>query len=252
MVKTKEIDVKDIPKSLQDIKLGNLIAIGRAGKDEDAMMYAAFKYLLGLNREFVDGLAYKDAQYLYGLMNTACENLPEERLTFDLEVDGKIVRYGRIPNLMNITTGEMKDLDKALQDILKEDTDFSAAYKLMKVLYRPIVTEVKGLYSIVPYSEVVKTDKSIFLNAPSDVYISGKGFFLNLKNELIICTQKYIKEAEAVIKAGSNKKSSKKDGDGLATLTTLLEGISSNGKQLRLYHLSSLLPSWQSTRIGKR
>lgn len=256
MVKTKEIDLDSIPTSLRDIKLNSLIALGNINKeDEDALLYGAFKYILGIEEVFVDGIKDADVERLYSLMDEAMKKLPAERMTFDLTIkngdEEKVVKYGRIPNLMNATMGEVKDLDKALVALLKKDSNLLSAYDLMKVLYRPVVDEVNGLYSIVPYSEVANTPKSVFLNAPADAYLHGKAFFLNLKSELLLCTQRYIQKAKAEIQITATTNGSKKNTDGLDTLTTLLKEMSLSGIKSPRYDLSRFwisLPLMQTER----
>jgi hypothetical protein len=92
------------------------------------------------------------------------------------------VRFGFIPNLETVTSGEFIDLE----NYLKEDI-----FKAMAVMYRPIKKQHKDLYSIEKYSG---TDKyaDVMRNAPTSAYIGATVFFYNLLNELLNAMPDYI------------------------------------------------------------
>ena len=101
------------------------------------------------------------------------ENAKKE-LVVAFKMDG--VEYGFIPDLENITFGEVADLDLYID--LVEDH-----HKAMSVLYRPITNHKKNKYNIVSYqgsggfAEIMK-------DMPLAYYLSAIGFFERLGEDL--------------------------------------------------------------------
>ena len=96
----------------------------------------------------------------------------------DLTVAFKMddVEYGFIPDLENMTFGEVVDLDTYLKDP-------DLHHKAMAVLYRPIIKHEKGKYNILSYGG---TDvfADIMKNMPFKYYLSAMDFFERLGIDL--------------------------------------------------------------------
>lgn len=107
------------------------------------------------------------------------------------EMDG--IKYGFIPKLDIITTGEYVDLDTYINKA--ED-----ANKAMAVMYRPIVEEFDGKYIIEDYKGTGATSE-IMKEAPLSAYLGAQVFFWNLEVELSKITLKSLE-----IKMNNQKK----------------------------------------------
>ena len=88
-------------------------------------------------------------------------------------VDFKNKKYGFIPNLSKITTGEYVDIESYCKDTNKN------LHKIMSILYRELVVQKKDLYNIESYdpSEIKEQD---FLDFPMGVTLSALNFFFYL------------------------------------------------------------------------
>ena len=88
-------------------------------------------------------------------------------------VDFKNKKYGFIPNLSKITTGEYIDIEGYCKDTNKN------LHKIMSVLYREVRVQKKDLYNIESYnpSEIIKQD---FLDFPMGATLSALNFFFYL------------------------------------------------------------------------
>lgn len=102
-------------------------------------------------------------------------------------IEHRGVKYGFVPNLDDLTTGEFIDIES----YQKEPKDL---YKLLSVLYRPI-TQMEGKrYLITPYKGEVNEQ---FRDLPSDVAYGALLFFYRIGSDLIAYTLKYLHQKKA-------------------------------------------------------
>ena len=120
------------------------------------------------------------------------------------------VKYGFIPNLEKITTGEYIDL----QNYLAKPEDL---HKAAAVMFRPITKEYGKYYDIAPYNGSGADEMK---DAPLGVINGALVFFYDLVNELLkhIPTS-FQKEILETLKTSQHLDSSLKDTDG-STLST--------------------------------
>lgn len=114
--------------------------------------------------------------------------------------------FGFIPNLENISFGEYVDLDGTI-------SSWETMHNAMAVLYRPIVSKAKQLYSIEKYEssyEYSDTMKKVTM----DVVFGALVFFWSLGMELSIAMLDSLEEAEN--KTTAPKQTSDASGDGTA------------------------------------
>jgi hypothetical protein len=116
------------------------------------------------------------------VLNKAIEHIknilsesPELQPTFEY----KGIKYGFVPNLDDLTTGEFIDIET----YQKEPKD---TYKVLSVLYRPITKEGQGnRYLIAPYKGEIN---EAFREMPSDVAFGALLFFWRLEIDLLTYT----------------------------------------------------------------
>ena len=120
------------------------------------------------------------------------------------------VKYGFIPNLEKITTGEYIDL----QNYLSNQDDL---HKAAAVMFRPITKEYGKYYDIEPYTGANADEMK---DAPLGVINGALVFFYDLVNELLMHTQTYSQaEMEEKLKTFQQADNSPKDTDGLTHFT---------------------------------
>jgi hypothetical protein len=129
------------------------------------------------------------------------------------------VEYGFIPNLDEISTGEFVDLDSYQKEGM-------ALWKMMSVLYRPIVTQGQNnRYLIEPYQG--KLNES-FKQMPSDIAFGSLVFFWSLGNDLISYILKFSEtQREKLMNINSTK-----NGGGWDSYISSLTEMSQNLTQL--------------------
>lgn len=160
---------------------------------------------------------------------------PELQTTFE----HKGVKYGFIPNIDDITTGEFIDIE----NYQKEPKD---TYKVLSVLYRPIIKEGQGKrYLIAPYKGEVNEQ---FKDMPSDVAFGALLFFWHLGIDLLAFTLKSLEQKKEV----QTKTNSVKNGDGWGSSTYSLTEMSQNLEKLVNWPFTPLScgvltnPIWQN------
>ena len=86
-------------------------------------------------------------------------------------------KYGFIPNLSKLTTGEYVDIDNYCKDTNKN------LHRIMSILYRRVTVQKKNLYNIESYvpDEIVEEE---FKDLSMDVALSSIDFFLRLGMDL--------------------------------------------------------------------
>ena len=228
----------EIPQTLKDVHLDTFIQFAKIDtKDEQELKHRAFSLLLGLNIDTIKSLDFKHTDILINELNTLLSDKPKQQLTF--EIDG--VKYGRIPNMENLSFGEYYDLDGYITPLFEGEVKHEEAFKFMSVMYRPIVDEVKGLYSIKPYTG--NEDWHVMKKAPTNAYLDTVGFFLNLNKELSMALRTYLQGEATQI---AHEQSLEELGDGMGALTTLLEATSLSTYRLQSYRFCKSLQNCYS------
>ena len=155
------------------------------------------------------------------------QNILNETPDFHKQFTHKGIKYGFIPNLDDITTGEFIDIE----NYQKNPADM---WKLVSVLYRPITKEGQGhRYLIETYKGNVNEQLK---DVPSDVAYGALVFFCNLGIDLLTFTLKSLKtEMEA-----QTSKDSVKNGDGSLSSISYVEAMLQSLTQLVSYPFTPL------------
>lgn len=141
----------------------------------EAIDAALFYHLCDVKPNHINKLdisIYTDIrEKLYKLMSI--KDAPLKR-----KIVAKGKRYGFEPNLSQMEYGSYLDLMK--YEEVKIDENWA---EIMSILYRPIKSEIGGLYEIKTYDG--KLDKELFLDVTMDIHFGAMFFFLNTLTDLL-------------------------------------------------------------------
>lgn len=204
-----------IPTNLSDITIRQYVTFlneteNQTDHEKAVTMVSIF---CNLTREQVNQLPASDFDMIVTDMNGILESDPKhERI-----ITHAGVQLGFVPNLDECTLGEVVAMDELIQDV-------KSWGEAMSVFYRPIIKKINDHYDIEPYKPNKIADLS---DLPLSVALGVQVFFYDLRNDLIVYTQKCTEEA---LRA-KGKLSSLKNGDGKVQSIDLLAGLSLIDKQ---------------------
>lgn len=155
-------------------------------------------------------LPFHEVEEILNQLNKVFEQKPKFTQRFD--------NFGFIPSLDTMTFGEYIDLNSYIDK--PED-----AHKAMAVLYRPIATKFKDLYTIEKYEGSEKYAEQM-KSAPLGAYLGAKVFFYDLANELLANTLSSLTDQER--QTIQTKLNSLQGGDGIQVSIQSLEGMLRN------------------------
>jgi len=164
-----------VPTSLNEIPLGNyqkFKAIADNSTDEDFIAQKMIECFCNIELKEIVKIPYKDMQTLVNMFAKVFEEKTEFKPTFFL----KDTKFGFIPDLENISIGELADLNNNINS----EENF---HKAMAVLYRPIKQESFGKYEIDEYNGTA-TYSEVMKFAPLDIVLGAIVFFCDLTNDL--------------------------------------------------------------------
>ena len=169
----------NVPSNLSDIKTSQYLKFIKVTKDlEDELTLK--KYMVGIFCNIPDNVVNAMTKTSFDDVSKHINNILSQT-EFDLKrvVKHDGVTYGFIPNLEELTVGEMADLSEYMKDETKLN-------KSMGVLYRPITVRNGDKYQIEDY--IGGND----LDLPLDVTLGASFFLRNLMQDLVNYTQNFI------------------------------------------------------------
>ena len=147
-----------------------------------------------IDKELLKKLKLKDKKVLVNKINKFVNSKNETSLEKRIKFNGK--KYGFIPNLSKITTGEFVDIEEYGKDINKN------LHRIMSVLYREIDKTSGKLYNVKSYDpDEIEIDK--FKKLPMSTTLSAIDFFFRLGTNLLEDLNNYSME---VVKMNQEKK----------------------------------------------
>jgi hypothetical protein len=170
-----KIDIK-IPETLNEIHLKQYQKFDKLVKDNEPSEFVNQKTIeifCNIDLKDVARIRLADTDNLLEHLGSLLNHKPKLIRTFKLGD----YEFGFIPKLEDMTSGEYIDLENYLSDV-------ATYHKAMAVLFRPIKTKVKDLYTIEEYqsSEVYAE----FLQyMPLDVVLGCLVFFSTLTNDCV-------------------------------------------------------------------
>lgn len=219
----------NIPENLNEITIKQFFDFKKCcdtNQDDQYLRLAMVSIFCDVSVEDIKKISSKDFIDISNQLTNVLKETPTHIERFI--ING--VEFGFIPNLENITAGEYIELDTLFKD---EETYLEQ----MAVMYRPIVSKHKNLYSIEPFESTEK-HKDIMIAAPISAYLGSKVFFCNLLNELLESFQLFlIMGGKEVTDLGEVLA---KNGVGINQFIQSLEEVSMNlKKQLNLTFIPS-------------
>jgi len=136
----------------------------------------------------VKKMNYKDLLEIMGIIKTMIDTEPnkeEFRKTFMFKNE----KYGFIPNLSGITTGEYIDLETYCKNPIEN------LHTIMSILYRKITFERSQRYAIESYNPD-DFKEELFKECPMDIALSSLGFFLTLGERLARTSHNFLQQQE--------------------------------------------------------
>lgn len=190
-VKTKEARIL-VPETLNDIKLSQYQKFLRVTKDiEDNKLIAKrmVAVFCNLTDIIVNNMTKQSFDEVLLHLNKILDIDKDMPLIRTFRQDGQI--YGFIPNMDEMTVGELADVDNYI-------VDWQKMHNAMGVLYRPLKAKSGDKYQIEDYKPGVGID------TPLDVAMSANFFLQNLLSDLLSCIPNSIKSiVQQELKSGT-------------------------------------------------
>ena len=136
----------------------------------------------------VKKMNYKDLLEIMSIIKTMIDTEPnkeEFRKTFMFKNE----KYGFVPNLSGITTGEYIDLETYCKNPIEN------LHTIMSILYRKITFERNERYAIESYNPD-DFKEELFKECPMDIALSSLGFFLTLGERLAMTSHNFLQQQE--------------------------------------------------------
>ena len=218
-----KIDIK-IPETLNEITLYQYQRFEKLIANNEPSEFVNQKTIeIFCNVELKDvaRIRIADVTDILAHLNNLLQQKPKLTQTFKLGV----YEFGFIPKLEDISSGEFIDLETYLSST-------ETMHKAMAVLYRPIKSKVKDLYTIEDYESSDKYSE-VLKYMPLDIALGSMLFFYHLHNDCVTNLKDFIlKEVEQSEQA---KQILEKNGVGINHFTQQLEETFSTLKRLNDY-----------------
>jgi hypothetical protein len=218
-----KVDI-NVPESLNEITLYQYQKFEKLIQDNEASHFVNQKTIeIFCNIELKDvaRIRIADIDDLLAHLNNLLQAKPKLTRTFKLGV----YEFGFIPKLEDMTSGEFIDLENYLSNT-------ETLHQAMAVLYRPITSKVKDLYTIQEYESSYKYSE-VLKYMPLDIALGSMLFFWTLLNDCGNALSHYIQNE--VEQSEQAKQVLEKNGVGINQFTQQLKEIFSSSMQLPNY-----------------
>jgi hypothetical protein len=210
----------NVPDSLNEITLYQYQRFEKLIQENEASHFVNQKTIeIFCNIELKDvaRIRIADIDDLLLHLNNLLQQKPKLTKTFKLGV----YEFGFIPKLEDMTSGEFIDLENYLSST-------ESLHQAMAVLFRPIKSKVKDLYTIEDYESSYKYAE-VLKYMPLDIALGAMVFFLTLQKDCVNALTDYIQNE--VEQSEQAKQVLAKNGVGINQFTQQLKGIFSDSMQ---------------------
>jgi hypothetical protein len=173
----------NVPDSLNEITLYQYQRFEKLIQENEASHFVNQKTIeIFCNIELKDvaRIRIADIDDLLSHLNNLLQQKPKLTKTFKLGV----YEFGFIPKLEDMTSGEFIDLENYLSST-------ETLHQAMAVLFRPIKSKVKDLYTIEEYESSYKYAE-VLKYMPLDIALGSMLFFWTLQNDCVNALTDYI------------------------------------------------------------
>ena len=214
----------NVPDSLNEITLYQYQRFEKLIQENEASYFVNQKTIeIFCNIELKDvaRIRIADIDDLLLHLDNLLQQKPKLTKTFKLGV----YEFGFIPKLEDMTSGEFIDLENYLGST-------ETLHQAMAVLFRPIKSKVKDLYTIEEYESSYKYAE-VLKYMPLDIALGSMLFFWTLQNDCVNALTDYIQNE--VEQSEQAKQVLVKSGVGINQFTQQLKGIFSDSMPLLNY-----------------
>ena len=214
----------NVPDSLNEITLYQYQRFEKLIQENEASHFVNQKTIeIFCNIELKDvaRIRIADIDDLLSHLNNLLQQKPKLTKTFKLGV----YEFGFIPKLEDMTSGEFIDLENYLGST-------ETLHQAMAVLFRPIKSKIKDLYTIEDYESSYKYSE-VLKYMPLDIALGAMVFFWTLQNDCVNALTDYIQNE--VEQSEQAKQVLVRNGVGINQFTQQLKGIFSDSMPLLNY-----------------
>ena len=214
----------NVPDSLNEITLYQYQRFEKLIQENEASHFVNQKTIeIFCNIELKDvaRIRIADIDDLLLHLDNLLQQKPKLTKTFKLGV----YEFGFIPKLEDMTSGEFIDLENYLGST-------ETLHQAMAVLFRPIKSKIKDLYTIEEYESSYKYAE-VLKYMPLDIALGSMLFFWTLQNDCVNALTDYIQNE--VEQSEQAKQVLVKSGVGINQFTQQLKGIFSDSMPLLNY-----------------
>lgn len=214
----------NVPDSLNEITLYQYQRFEKLIQENEASHFVNQKTIeIFCNIELKDvaRIRIADIDDLLLHLDNLLQQKPKLTKTFKLGV----YEFGFIPKLEDMTSGEFIDLENYLSST-------ETLHQAMAVLFRPIKSKIKDLYTIEEYESSYKYAE-VLKYMPLDIALGSMLFFWTLQNDCVNALTDYIQNE--VEQSEQAKQVLVKSGVGINQFTQQLKGIFSDSMPLLNY-----------------
>jgi hypothetical protein len=161
-----------VPNRLKELTLGQYQHFQKLEGDDDFLGRKMVEIFCNIKMEVIKQMKVASITKINETLLKAFSERPEFQMTFKMEG----VEYGFIPNLDELTFGELHDIETTIGDWQKMN-------ETMAVLYRPIIQKMGKRYRIKDYdADALRAE--LMRKMPLDIVMGSMVFFCDLGMDL--------------------------------------------------------------------
>tara|TARA_R110002020_G_scaffold41198_2_gene121496 strand:+ start:526 stop:1107 length:582 start_codon:yes stop_codon:yes gene_type:complete len=180
-----------IPDKWSDITIKTYqeyIEIQESNATDKNKIVKSIALLCGTTPTIVKKMSFKDLKEIMEILQNLLDSQPT-KMEFKKTFIFKGEKYGFVPDLSNISTGEYIDLETYCKKSIDN------LHTIMSILYRKVTNTVGERYAIEEYNPN-EFKEELFKDCPMNIALSSLGFFLTLGEKLAKISQQFLKQQE--------------------------------------------------------
>ena len=180
-----------VPESWNDITVKQyqkFMQILKVQKDEHEKTMDIVSVFCNVDRKLLKKFKMKDLNKISNIITSMTKDNPSH-IKMEKNIEFNNDKYGVIPNMSEMTTGEFVDLESYCEESTEN------LHKIMSVLYRPIVKRKGSRYQIEDYGATPIEERAELFKEEMTVgdFNGASVFFYNFATELLKFSNRYLK-----------------------------------------------------------